>query len=368
MTGDIRGGDEFVFQAKTDPIPVPGTAGIQLEGSITQTTSGLDWDLSAQVFDWAPLPNVSADMLTITLGSDGVELDAVVDVADLNDVRLSGDFHFQTDTFRIASDVPLDWEPVENVEINEVYFALSNRDPDGSKGALRAEAKGDLTLFDTNFEVAASISGAGTWFSATPETTWAFLEQLEEKGLDLENPQLIVSNYDLVLDVETMQELPDTQLLEGSLRQIGRGVNFVAGGQLPDEIPQIGGSDVQVSGVIGTSLSSMQLEAKIVLERAWVVADVISFETLGLRITGQPSLTVFGQGRVLHSEIPGLEQDIAVEAGLGLTPTTLSGSLSLIEPVYDAFQTEGLDIIEADISVGITFCSSDTHRGIQLSR
>ena len=158
-----------------------------------------------------------------------------------------------------------------------------------------------------------------------------------------------------------LHEVPGVALPLGpNQRSVGVGVNLVAATSLPDNIPGFGGSEVQIAGVIGTSLPEMVIEGKIVLADPPVIADVLALDSFGLEIRGTPSLAIFGDGRILHEKIPFLDEDIGVRATLRLDilHTTLSGSLSLLNPIEDLFGAEGLNIIEGDGEFGINFATT----------
>src|SRR5207244_314489 len=149
-------------------------------------------------------------------------------------------------------------------------------------------------------------------------------------GFPMDHPFLVVSSYDFVLNTMTLTEVDPAPPIPGpDERQITAGIDLLASGVLPDSIPAVGGSAVQIAGVLPADLDLTQtsIEAKIVLAHPPVIADLFKFTSVGLEITGAPSLAVFGEGVVLHDHIPSLSQDIAVKAELKLDiiNTTLEG-------------------------------------------
>ncbi len=366
ITGDFQATDDFSLAVTADPLDV-GSATVNLSGTLSRSPAGLDWSLSATVANWQPVPFLTVDSLAVSLGPQGIRFETTADIAGINDIHLQGDFRFDDKTYQVTADAAVDWTPVEGVNLTGVLFTITNRNPDDSPGGTRIEAAADLSLFGTDFLVVAQVTSLGSWIAATPAHSWSPVP-----GLQLDYQFVVASSYDFVIQIDTqgnevgLSEVPSPpDPLEPNQRQVKTGISLVAAAHLPEAIPMIGGSEVQVAGLIGTSLADMFIEAKIVLGQPWILSvggtDVLAFDALGLEITGQPSLTVFGDGRILREAIPdlmGVDQDIALRARLSLTPTELSGSLSLIRPVYNLLDIEGLDIIEADVSVGISFVAT----------
>ena len=355
IDGQFKAVDAFSLQVSVDPFHIPGNGTVALAGSIFRNAAGLDWSLSAHVQNWQPTPFISVADLLVSLDSSGLNFDATTAIAGIDGIHLHGDYDFAAATFLIAALAPVDWHLIDGVDLTNVVFSISYRASDGTAGAMLVGAKAKVSLFGAGFNVVARVTALGQWIAATPVDPASFNPV---PGLTLSDEYVVASTYDFVLDLDSLAEVANPPApLTRRERQVNQGINLAATSQLPDAIPGIGGSEVEVQGVIGTSLAAMSIEAKIALANPWVLADVIEFDALGLRITGQPSLTVFGQGKILHDKIPGLNQDIGLEAGLTLTATGLEGSLSLLNEVDDLFGVTGLDIIEANVSVGITFAA-----------
>src|SRR5205814_4129075 len=299
---------DFALVATAAPFTIVG-ATVTLAGAVTRTAGNLDWVLSATVTHWQPVAFLTVDQLRVTLGHAGIVFDATADIAGFDGVHLSGDYHFGAGTYRITAAVPLDWQIVSNVHLTNVLFSISNRGADDTAGDVHVMASADLSLLGADFTAIANVTAAGFWLAAIPtDPSWSPIPGV---GLNLDYEFLVVSSYDFVIDVETagghttLSEVPGIEHPEkAEERSIGTGVNLVAASHLPDSVPGFGGSEVQIAGVIGTSLPEMVIEAKIVLEHPPVIADLLVFESFGLRITGQPSLSIFGQGRILHGHIP----------------------------------------------------------------
>lgn len=336
-----------------------GGSQVDLAGVVDGTDQQVDFSLSLTVNDWQPVDFLTVPQLSIVLDPTGLTLDATADIAGIVGVRIQGDYDFGTSTYRLAADAPVDWPIVSSVDLHNVLFAVSNRNADGTAGATRVTAEADVRLFDTvDFTVLANVTADGAWAIARPSESWEPVP-----GLTVADPFVVASTYDFTFDFSTNEEVvPPPASLESHQRLIVAGINLLGTGRLPDGIPAIGGSEVQIAGSVGASLADLNVTAKIVLAQPWVLADVIQFEAIGLSITGEPSLTVFGDGRILHDRpgfaIPGLDEDILVGANLRLSTTELSGALYLRAPVHDVFGVSGLNIIEADVQVGISFAAT----------
>src|SRR5207249_5834316 len=173
--------------------------------------------------------------------------------------------------------------------LSNVRFALTNRNTDGSKGDTRVRASADLRLFGTAFDVVGHVTATGAWIIATPKENFSPIP-----GLGLDKPHVIASSYDFVFDTKTEDEVPahSTPQTETE-RQITTGVDLVATSRLPDFVPGVGGSTVQIAGMVGTDLSRVAIEAKLILANPPSIAGLLAFDSVGLRITGEPWLTVF---------------------------------------------------------------------------
>ncbi len=118
----------------------------------------------------------------------------------------------------------------------------------------------------------------------------------------------------------------------------------------------------------------MVIEARIVMDEAPVIANLLAFDAFGLRITGAPSLAVFGQGRILGTQ-NGLGEDVPVEAALtlDLLAGSLDGSLSLLDTdnnpdtaILTDVLVPDLDIYGGSGSFGIVFGSPLPTIGLAL--
>ena len=321
ITGDFNAGDDFSFAASADPFEIAG-ATVTLSGEVTRTGGQTDWGLAATILDWEPVSFISVDELQVTLDQDGIGIETTVDIAGVDDIHLAGDYRFDDDTYRVVADLPVEWTIVSGVELMDVFFTFTNRDDDDTAGDVRVVASADLELFGTDFAVAASVSSRGFWAAATPDDPdWSPISGV---GLDLDYAFLVLSSYDFVIAIETVGGEVSLREVSGltapdapNQRSVEEGVNLVAASTLPDTIPAFGGSEVQIAGLIGTSLPDMVIEARIVMDEAPVIANLLAFDAFGLRITGAPSLAVFGQGRILGTQ-NGLGEDVPVEAALTL--------------------------------------------------
>lgn len=357
-TGRIASTDDFAVSIQTDEFEIPGADGsVALSGQLSRISGEYDWEVSAAI-DWQPVPFIVADGMLVTLGSDGFAVEATADLAGVNNVDLAGDFDFDTKTYAIRAETPAVWTPMDNVHLEHVRFFVTNRDDSGQRAAARIGASAELTMLDTDFVVAASVNASGFWMSATPaEEDWTLLPV---PGLDVEQPLLIVSDYDFVFDISTFTEVvaPPSPLGQDQ-RDITAGINLLGSATLPENIPAIGGSTLQIAGTLPADLdiTKLSVEGRIAFAQPPIIAGLVALDNVGVRLTGAPSIAIFGQGRVLHDGISGLHQDIGVEANLALDipGTTLSGSLSLLNPIEDLFGIDGLHVLEGDGEFGVNF-------------
>ena len=355
LLGTAKNSDDYEFSVSTGAFQL-GSQTLQLDGFIkNHPGSEPEYSLATTINNWQPVPAVDIESLTVELDSNGVSLETTADLAGLADVHLLGDYDFSTKTYSIAAEAAVDWTPIESVDVTleQVQFSITNRNRDGSMGDVQITARGEMELFGTDFLAAAAVTPSGVWVAASPQEQWKPIP-----GLTVKDATVVLSSYDFMMDLSETVEVQDANAeTNDDHRQIREGVNLVGSSTLPPNIPAVGGSEVQITGVIGTTLADMELEAKLALANPPVIADMLAFDSVGLRITGTPSLSVFGDARVLPDRIPGLNQEIAVQAGLtlDLLNTTLSGYLSLQSPIENVFGVEGLTIVEGDGEFGINF-------------
>ncbi|MEP7157786.1 MAG: right-handed parallel beta-helix repeat-containing protein [Chloroflexota bacterium] len=378
ITGDFNAGNDFSFAASADPFEIAG-ATVTLSGEVTRAGGQTDWALSATIVDWEPVSFITVDQLQVTLDQDGIGIETTADIAGVDDIHLAGDYRFGDDTYRVIADLPVEWTIVSGVELTDVFFTFTNRNDNDTAGEVRVVASADLELFGADFAVAASVSSRGFWAAATPDDPdWSPIPGV---GLDLDYAFVVLSSYDFVIAIETagaevsLGEVPGLTAPEApNQRSIEEGVNLVAASTLPDNIPAFGGSEVQIAGLIGTSLPDLVIEARIVMGDAPVIANLLAFDAFGLRITGAPSLSVFGQGRILGTQ-NGLGQDVPVEAALtiDLLAGSLDGSLSLLDTdnnpdtaILTDVLVPDLDIYGGSGSFGIVFGSPLPTIGLAL--
>lgn len=355
LEGTLPDLETFSFTARADPFQIGGVT-VTLQGSVFRNSLGSALDLSATVTDWAPVPFLTVRSLTVTLDASGFRLETTTRIAGVDGVRLAGTYRLEDGAFQLAAAAPVNWTLLTGVSLSNVWFTLSNLNADGSKGDTRVGARADLQLFGASFDVQGSVTGQGAWIAARPKESWAPIP-----GLTLEEPVVVASTYAFTLSVSTWTEVELAGAPNAAdLRPILAGVNLVASTRLPENVPGLGGSQAQISGLLGTTPAEMALEAKLVLSRPPEIAGLFAFDSVGLRIAGGLSLTLFGDGRVLQDRIPGLGQDISVRAGLtlDLVRTTLSGSLSLLAPVNNIFGVRGLNLLEGDGVFGINFATT----------
>ncbi|HEY4632804.1 MAG TPA: right-handed parallel beta-helix repeat-containing protein, partial [Candidatus Limnocylindrales bacterium] len=378
VSGDFHATNDFSVQAAADPFEVLGST-VTLSGTVNRTVGALDWGLAATVEDWEPASFFTVDELQVILDEQGIGFAATAEIADVEDIHLMGDYRFGDRTFRITADLPVEWTIISGVELTDVLFTVTNRNDDDTAGDVRVLASADLELFGADFAVAASVNSRGFWAAATPEDPdWSPIPGV---GLDLDYAFLVLSSYDFVIVIETtggevsLREVPGLTAPETpNQRFVEEGVSLLGSTTLPDNVPAFGGSEVQIAGLIGTSLPNMVIEARIVLADPPVIADLLAFDAFGLRITGAPSLAIFGQGRILGSG-SGLGQDIPIEAALtlDLLAGSLDGSLSLLDidlnpdtPVVTDVLVPDLDIYGGSGSFGIVFGSPLPTVGLAL--
>ena len=179
---------------------------VGLSGTVARDAMGLDWSLSASIENWQPVPFLTADSLMVTLSDAGIEFETMVDLLGIEGIRLVGDFLFESKTYAILATVPVNWTPVNQVNLSNVRFSIGNRNNDGSKGKTRIGASADLALFDTTFLVAANITADGFWLGATPAAgDWSplptvgfnFLLELPEYTQQLSLPRLIGASVEI---------------------------------------------------------------------------------------------------------------------------------------------------------------------------
>ncbi|MEX0642951.1 MAG: hypothetical protein WD468_09640 [Pirellulales bacterium] len=369
VVGELEVDGDFSLAATADAFTAGG-ASVALTGFVTRADGIIDWGLSAIVADWQPVGFLTVDQLTVTLDADGIQFATTADIAGVDDIHVQGDYRFADGTYRLTADLPVEWPIVDGVHLTDVLFSITNRNSDDSAGTTRVVASADLELFETEFLVVASVTGAGAWMAATPAQSWSPIP-----GLQLDYAFAVASTYSFVIAIETdatgnvsLEEVPLlTVPEEANQRLIVPGVSLVASSHLPDAVPGIGGSELQIAGVIGTSLPEMLIEARIVFDPASppTIANLLQFDAVGLRISGAPSLTIFGQGRILGSQ-NGLGQDIGIEASLilDIAAGSLDGTLSLLDPdenpttpIFTDVLVPDLDIYGGSGSFGIVFGS-----------
>ncbi|MSU63753.1 MAG: hypothetical protein EXS31_15355 [Pedosphaera sp.] len=355
LDGTIRAPDNFNIVASAEPFQLGGVT-VSLRGSVFQNATERGYELSATVTNWKPVSFLTIQTLTVTLDSAGIGFDTTTKIAGVNGVRLLGTYRFDDGVYRLTANAPVDWTILGGVNLSKVLFVISNQNTDGSKDGTRVTAGADLRMFGVKFNVLGNVTAQGAWIAARPAEAWSPIP-----GLVLKEPVVITSTYQFTLNVPTFSEVAAAPAQpDANQRIIVTGVNLVASIRLPDNVPAVGGSDAQISGMLGTSLSQMALDAKLVLARPPEIAGLLAFDSVGLRITGEPSISVFGEGRVLHDRIPGLGKDIGVRVALNLdlVHTTLSGSLSLLSRVDNVFGVQGLNILAADGEFGINFATT----------
>lgn len=355
LDGALASTDSFEVTAKADPFDLGGTTVI-LSGSVFQDATRRGFELKGTVTNWKPVSFLTVENLSVTLDPNGIGFDTTTDVAGVNGVRLLGTYRFEDGAYRLGAAVPVDWTVLSGVNLANVLFVLSNQNADGSKGNARLTAGGSLRLFGINFNVVGNVTSQGAWIAARPAEAWSPIP-----GLVLNQPVIIATTYEFTLSLPTFAEVTVAPAQnDAGLRRILSGINLVASTRLPEHVPIVGGSEAQISGILGTSLSQMALEAKLALARPPEVAGLLAFDSIGMRITGEPSISVFGEGRVLHDRIPGLGKDLGIRAALTLDilHTTLSGSLSLLARVDNVFGVQGLTIIEGDGEFGVNFATT----------
>lgn len=355
INGSLESPDKFSLTAVSEPVSFLGTTAT-LTGTLFANGPASGWELTARIPSWAPASFVSFEDVTATLSHDGFALAATAELAGISDLQLQGEYDFDSGTYLVAARAPVSWTLLSGVELSDVEFSVTNRTSNGLAGELAVQGRGDLRLLGTNFDVQGQVTPRGAWIAAVPSGPFVLVP-----GLELENPVVFATTYDLTVDLTTRQELASTPAPENPNQQrLTRGVNLAATSRLPENVPGIGGSVLRVSGTLGTQLSEMALEAKIDLANPPEIAGLLALDSIGVRITGEPAIAVFGDGRVLHERIPGMDEDIPVRAALelDLVHTTLSGSLSLRQPVNNFFGIEGLNIIEGNGSFGINFATT----------
>jgi hypothetical protein len=360
LDGAIAADGDFSFAVSTDDFNI-GTATVRANGTLFRVDDLIGWNFTGSVSDWKPVPFLTVERLDVTIDPTRIGFETTTAIAGVGGIHLTGNFLFADRSYEITADAETNWEPVSGVHLTHVLFGITNRN---AERTVRVTAQAELDLFGTEFIVSANVTSDGEWIAAQPLGEFQPIP-----GLTIHDISIVATTYELVLDVGT---IPATELtnppaqLTGSQRRIPIGVNLVAAATLPENIPAVGGSEVQIAGHIGTSLAELSIEAKLVLAHPPEIAGLFAFDAVGLRITGTPSLTVFGQGRVLHDRIPSLEQDVGVEAALTLdiAHTTLSGSLSLLQPadgsppISNLFGIDGLNILEGDGEFGINFATT----------
>lgn len=355
LEGAFPAPGDFNLHAVADPIRVAGVT-VNLSGSAFSNDAGSGYVLTAEVSQWQPVSFVTVNALTVTLDGAGVRFKANARIAGVDGVALEGDYDFGSDSYALAAVAPVSWTLVSGVNLSNVTFTLSNRTPGGTAGDTRVGARAHLRLFGTDFDVSAHVTGSGAWAAAVPLGPLVLVP-----GLSIQDPVVIVSSYDFVIDTATREEVPGLSAPQNASQQkISTGVDLMASATLPETVPGFGGSTAQISGVLGTDLSQMALEARLALTNPPEIAGLLALDSVGLRITGDFTLTVFGDGRILHGGIPGLGEDIAVRAGLtlDLVHTTLKGSLSLLHPLNSVFGVTGLNILEGDGTFGLNFLTT----------
>lgn len=266
LAGQLHATDQFSLAATADAFDLGG-ASVQLVGTVFRDAAGLDWGLSAVVNGWQPLPFVTVDSLTVGLNAAGIRFDTAADLAGFNDMHMAGDFRYDDKTYQITADAFVDWTPVDQVHLTDVLFQVTNRNRDDTAGDVRVTAEAHLSLYGTSFLVAASVTSLGSWIAATPAEPWSPIP-----GLQLDYQFVVASSYDFVIQIDSqgndvhLSEVPSPpDPLLPNQRMVNHGISLVASSHLPEGIPAIGGSEVQIAGVLGTSLSSMFIEAKIAL-------------------------------------------------------------------------------------------------------
>jgi hypothetical protein len=360
LDGTFHATDVFFITATTDPFDIGGVS-VSVTGMISRNGVQFDWNLCGMINEpWDVLPFLTIDMLMVCLDRQRINFDTTTDILNFDDVHLAGDFEFANKTFKITADKELDdpWQPVPavDVELNKVFFAVSNRNADGSKGNVRLSAGAETSVLGTDFVVVVTVRGAdplGVLVAAKPKANAPF-EPLPGIELDFDAPVIAVSTHAPVVDVDTLFEVPGSPggiLPPNQRRVVPNSINFFASTTVPDSVPTIGGSFVKVAGVLSTNLAETRIEGQIDLAEPWVAIPdfrLFEFHSVGLFITGLPSVGLFVEGVLLDDEIQGIGRDIPVRGSLTIAATvpgpTLSGSLELLDRVDDVFGVEGLNI------------------------
>lgn len=369
LAGTFHATDDFSITATSDRFDIGGVD-VELTGNVSRQGTQFDWELCGNTTSpWEPLPFLTIDMLRVCLDRDGISFDTTLDVLSFDDVRLRGDFDFSSKSFEIMADAALDgWRPVPGVDValNQVFFAVSNRNADGSKGNVRLSAGAETRVLGTDFVAAVTVSGAdplGVLVAARPKANATF-QPLSGIDLGFDAPVIAASTHDTVVDLDSLLEVPGnpSNPPPGQRRVTAESLNFFASTTVPDSVPTIGGSFVEVTGVLSANLAETRIEGKINLAEPWVAIPdfrLFEFHSVGLFITGVPSVGLFVEGVLLDDEIPSLGRDLPVKGSLTIAATvpgpTLSGSLELLERVDNVFGIDGLNMIRGAIEVGINF-------------
>jgi hypothetical protein len=187
------------------------------------------------------VPFVSVGSLAVGLNSAGIRFDTTAEIAGIQNVHLAGDFRLADSTYNITADAAVDWSPVEHVHLTDVFFRVTNRNPDGTAGDVRVLADAHLSLYGTSFLVAASVTSLGSWIAATPAEPWSPVP-----GLQLDYQFVVASSYDFVIQIDTQgnqvslsEVASPPNPLQPNQRQIRQGISLVASSQLPDAIPAV---------------------------------------------------------------------------------------------------------------------------------